>query len=210
MTDKKMKTPEQMVLFTDQQVEITLEASERAAGVFSGEALRKSDPEKHRVIIELLADDSLSIRLIAKLTKASRNLVTAMRRDNQSEIEPLKKRMAGDFFMLSRLCTERAIKMLNDDTAQIRLGELAVASGINFDKGQLASGEPTSIHGDSKTERTAGDVIDELAAMKRRQLERTRSEADNPKPKAIPAADIEVGPAARISESEDTDSESGA
>ena len=166
MGDKK-PTSLQLDLMSDGQLELVREQGERARGIFTGARLRAQDPDRFKVVLELLADDRLSVRAIAKLTRTSRNLVAVIKRDEQAAIEPLKKKLAGDYFHISQLCNERMIEMLNDPEASFTLQQLAIAGGTAFDKAQLASGGPTSRHERTGSEPTHQDLLGYLADLQR-------------------------------------------
>lgn len=128
---------------------------EQRRGVFSGVNLQQYDPEKFELILQLLAEDKLSIRQIARATRSSRNLISSMRVTCAREIEPLKQRIASGALHVAELCQEREIELLNDPEAKLSLRDLAIAKAVNIDKAQLLSGEPTHIISASDPDHTA-------------------------------------------------------
>jgi predicted HTH domain antitoxin len=169
MTDPRPQTPTQLQLLDDSKEELVLQESEVARGVFSGERLCASDPERYKVIVTLLAEGRLSLRQIAKLTSTSRNLLAVIKRERQADIEPLRRKLAGDFYLIAELANERLIETLTDPAAQHSLAQLSIAAGTAFDKAQLASGGPTSITG-TQVQPGAGDVDEYLVLARRSRI----------------------------------------
>lgn len=194
-TDLEALPSGQLALFSVETSQKLIEESERSVGVFSGKSLRKYDPDKYHMILELLANDTISIRQIAILTKASRNLVSAIKQTQQTEIEPLRKKIGMKFMHLSEACAERALEMVNDPNASIRLSELAIAGGTAFDKAQLAHGGPTGITGTASTELSPEELAEQLVRLKARYDQDTRSNAGKTPVKDLDASDVDVGPA---------------
>lgn len=124
--------------------EHALVEAEHTRGIFSGVNLRQYDPEKYNLIIEMLASDDYSISQIARATKSSRNLISAIRLHQVEEIEHLRAKIARGAAHVAELCQERQIEILTDPSSKPRLGELAVAQGVAIDKMQVLTGGATS------------------------------------------------------------------
>jgi hypothetical protein len=131
----------QLALIED---DVTVEASEKARGVFNGTLLQKSNPEKYKQIVDMLAHGS-SYRDIAKLTKTSRNLIRVIAASG--EIEPHRQRVAGKLRVVAELSAERMVEILEDDDKMqdVSLRDLSIALGVAADKSQVLSGGATAI-----------------------------------------------------------------
>jgi hypothetical protein len=162
-------TARQLLLLDAGLQEQSLEQSEHARGVFTGDRLAAREPKRYAVVCRLIAEGVLSQRQIASVTGTSRNLVAVIVRERQADIEPLRKRLAGDFFAVSKLCTERAMEILTDPSADIPLSQLAIMAGVSFDKGQLASGGPTSITGDAGAQPGSSSTEEYMVLLRRRR-----------------------------------------
>jgi hypothetical protein len=124
--------------------ESALVETEKARGIFSGVNLKHYDPDKFRLILEMLASEEYSVSQIARATKSSRNLISAIRLREVEEIDHLRAKLARGAAHVAELCQERQIEILTDPSSKPRLGELAVAQGVAIDKMQVLSGGATS------------------------------------------------------------------
>jgi hypothetical protein len=136
-----MPADRQLALIED---DATVEASEKARGVFNGSLLQKSNPEKYKQIVDMLAH-GVSYRDIAKLTRTSRNLIRVIAASG--EIDPHRQRVAGKLRVVAELSAERMVEILEDDEKMqdVSLRDLSIALGVAADKSQVLSGGATSI-----------------------------------------------------------------
>lgn len=172
---------EQGSLFDDPALEKQLEASDKARGFFTGDLVEKNDPVKYKAIVDALQDGTASQRQIARWCQCSRNTVRVVfERIAQSNVEPLRRKLAADNFSVASLTNDRMKEMLLDDdqAKKIPFQQLAVAQAVAIDKGQLLTGEATQ-----RIEHVQGPSREDFE----RQYEDSLKEADV----------IEVGPAMR-------------
>jgi len=135
----------------DQQVldprwdEDALVQEEKRRGIFSGQLLKKSNPEKYTLICHHLAA-GLPIARISRLVQSSRNLIAAIKQLQPIEIEQEKRRIAGGAAAIIDLITEAQIDRLTDPASlkDISFRDLGVVKGIETDKFQVVTGGATS------------------------------------------------------------------
>lgn len=172
--------------------EAALCETEKARGLFSGVNLQKYDPEKYQLILEMLSSGKFSMRMIGRATKTSTNLVSAIRKSQEVEIESLRAKLSRGAAHVAELCQERQVEILTDPDSKIRLGELAVAQGVAIDKMQVLSGGATS-----RLEVVVGagpdhdDFVKEMGLSAGNGGQKARVidvEADELRPARIPAA----------------------
>ena len=134
---------EQLQLLPVHVTDELLSAREYSQGIYSGSRLKEADPERYAVVIDLLADGSLSQRQISRLTGVSRNLVAGVAKLQHADIEPVKQRLASKARNLAELCIDRAEELVRDDHSKIGLKDLMIGAGVMADKSLLLSGEAT-------------------------------------------------------------------
>jgi predicted XRE-type DNA-binding protein len=135
----------QLRLLPDSVTDEMLTRREIDQGICSGVQLKSSDPALYEVVINLLADGSLSQRQISRLTGVSRNLISGVVKSQTSDIEPLKQRIAAGARNLAQLCIERATELVLDDNGKHNLRDLMIAAGVATDKSLVLSGQASSI-----------------------------------------------------------------
>ncbi len=129
----------QPLLFSDLREEAY--ESLEATGEFTGQRLAERNPEKYRLIVEMIAEGVLSERQIAKSTKVSPNTVAAVREREKVPIEALKERILRGIRKGLQLSVERVVELAPTMTAR----DAVIAVGVLSEKMQLLSGEATVI-----------------------------------------------------------------
>jgi len=186
----------QLRLLPDEITDEMVTKREIEQGICTGVQLKSSDPALYEVVINLLAEGSLSQRKISRLTGVSRNLISGIVKSQAADIEPLKAKIAGQLSTLHQLCSERAIELVMDDKAKISLKDLMVGVGVSAEKFLLMTGQASSI----VEFRSIDPGEDEFAAAIRRAKRvdcvdvepiETGIEADNIRPKGAGEPDDE-------------------
>lgn len=151
---------------------------------FTGELLRKSDPGRFGVIIDLLADGRLSQRQIADLTKTSRNTISAIaKRVQVHDIEPVKKRLAIKARNVSELAFDELERRLVECPEEIGARDLVIVGGTAADKSQVLSGHATQIHAWQPAQADA-DIYEQLRRADAVDVE--ARDADEPPEMGLP------------------------
>lgn len=134
---------EQQLLAPDWD-EDALVQDEKRRGIFSGELLKKYDPEKYRVICHHLAA-GLHVSTVARMVESSRNTVSAIKKSQPVEIEQERKKIAAGSATIVDLITEEQVDRLTDpeERKKISFKDLGVVKGIEIDKFQIATGGAT-------------------------------------------------------------------
>lgn len=126
------------------------------------QGMLQREPERAEFIIERLKE-GVAQRAIARMAKCSRNTVAAAAEwalAHCENVEPLKRRAAARWGVVRDLASERAIEILNDDSAKVSLRDLAIIAGTAQDKELLLRGEAT--------ERIEVERVDASAEFNRR------------------------------------------
>jgi hypothetical protein len=154
----------QLRLLPDEVTDEMLSKLEQQDGLCSGVQLKSSDPARYELVVNLLAEGSLSQRQVSRLAGVSRNLVSGIAKSQTADIEPLKQKIAAGARNLSQLCIERATELVLDDKAKVSLRDLMIAAGVATDKSLVLAGQASSI----VEFRSVDPSDDEFAAALRR------------------------------------------
>jgi len=131
----------QPLLFSDLKDE-AMEKLE-ATGEFTGERLAERRPNVYRLIVELIAEGTLSENQIAKACRVSRNTVAAVRNREGIPIEQVKERIKRNVREALLATSERVLELAPTMSAK----DAIIATGVLAEKDALLNGEATHIIG---------------------------------------------------------------
>lgn len=157
----------QLRLFGSGDMEGAIFADDEKRGVFTGERLFKSDPDRYKMICSLLAE-GLSLRQIAMLCKVSQHTVMAVR-DREPALIAAEKQLLGKKMRGAvRLMVDKVIEQLVGGTLEVGsvrdLQSLLVGAGILTDKSELLLGGVTA-RVEHKDAHKVGDLEDLWEAL---------------------------------------------
>lgn len=120
-----------------------------ATGEFTGERLAERNPEKYRLVVELITEGVLAEAQIAKACRVSRNTVRAVREREKIPVEQVKVRIKANIREALLASSERVMELAPTMSAR----DAVIAVGVLSEKMQLLDGEATAIVG------TVGDKV---------------------------------------------------
>lgn len=178
LPDKYELPSGQMTLLPEPVDDEVLMQSELSQGICSGVQLKGSDPDRYYWVCALLADGSLSQRQISRLTRTSRNLVSAINRTQQLDIEPLKQQMASRARNIAQLASERIEELLRDPSSKLSLRDLGIVFGVATDKYLVQSDQATQRVEHIDASSGADDFERQFAALQQADVEDMGFEAE--------------------------------
>jgi len=156
----------QGTLFDDSDFARDVISTEERNGVYTGERFFLRDPERYRLVVDLLANGYGRLR-IAAILHVNHHTVAAVQRRENLPIAIEKQRLAGLARYGAGLCLEGVVEDLADPErrAAISTRDKGIVAGVLVDKMQLLSGHATSITEHVKSAPAHDDFLAEMARV---------------------------------------------
>lgn len=116
-----------------------------APGLFTGQEMKRLDPDRYALIVELLSDGALSQRQIAKSMKVSPSCLRAIAANEGLTIGTVRARLADRCAELEAATLDRIAEILEEPNNTLDLRELAVTLREIGNRSDVLSGRPSGI-----------------------------------------------------------------